>query len=288
MSAVKHHSELCVFWCGGVKSPECRYRWVTFNLWNHINTVSVLRFQTFSSHEACIYTDTHAGVCIYMYLYTHTHTHIHFWLKRLQEGAHLLWVNSITRKCHSLLCYLLLRTKPTFVSFSGLPASLPETQQVFSISLRPMNDKEHRQQIRNNFKHCRNINRTLTANWVIFFFKEHTAQQSHPTLKIPTQNSCKRQNPLPRSLPLSIHWTLLSRQRLKGIPLGHSQNQPLYRFVSALHLRNRVVSEPAAHCQPDGRPSNSAPDRLKKCSLSEQQVNASQEKLSEIRPVAKL
>lgn len=108
-------------------------------------------------------------------------------------------------KDHSLLCYLFLRTKPTFGSAPGLPASLPETQQVFSISLRPMNDKVHRQQIRNNFKHCRNINRTLTASWVIFFKKEYTAQQRHPILKIPTQNSCKRQNPLPKSLPLSIH-----------------------------------------------------------------------------------
>lgn len=140
-----------------------------------------------------VFTQTHMQECIYVYM--------HFWLKILQYGAHLLWLNSIIRKCHSLLCYLFLRTKPTFVCASGLPASLPETQQVFSISLRPMNDKEHRQQIRNNFKHWRNINRTLTASSVIFFFeKEHTAQQSHPTLKIPTQNSCKRQNPLPRSL----------------------------------------------------------------------------------------
>lgn len=107
-------------------------------------------------------------------------------------------------------------------------------------------------------------------------------------LKIPTRNSCKRQNPVPRSLPLSSHWTLLTRQQLKGIPLGHSQNQPLHRLVSAFRLRNRAAKETAAHCQLNGRMSNSAPDRLKQCSLSEQQVKASQEKLSEIRPVAKL
>lgn len=82
-----------------------------------------------------------------------------------------------------------------------------------------------------------------------------------------------------RSFPLGTDWTLLSRQGLKGIPLGQSQNQPLYRFVSASHPRNNSILS----IQWQAKQFSSW-----QCSLSEEQVNASPEKLSEIRQELKL
>lgn len=120
---------------------------------------------------------------------------------------------------------------------------------------------------------------------MIFFFKLYTVQQSHPMLKIPIYNSCKRQNPVPRSLPLSIHWTLLTRQRLKGVLLGHSQNQPLYRFVSASHPRNRVVSENSSTLSSQRQAQQFHSWQVKTVLIV---WAASQEKLPQMRPVAEL
>lgn len=70
MTAVKRSSELCVLWCGSVKSPECRYRWVTSNLWNHINTASVLQVSDFQqSWSLYLHTHTCRGVCVYIYMH---------------------------------------------------------------------------------------------------------------------------------------------------------------------------------------------------------------------------